>query len=233
MSRILVMNIATNRYVEFLDNLYSGIRKNFLKNHSVQFLLFTDNQDLSYPNDTKICYIEHKPFPESTLKRYNYFMREKDYIESFDYVFYSDVDMSFISPIGDDILGDLCLTKHILSYQTRNNSEWTYERNPKSKAYVPLGEGENYYAGGFNGGSAKEFIKMSETISKNVSIDESNGIVAKWHDESHLNRYAIDNPPSNILELQYCCPDWRTVLDFDEIKPKILALNKNHQELRS
>lgn len=233
MSKILMLNIATNKYVRYIDKLYEDVEKYFLTDHDVSFLLFTNHTDLPKRNKVKYSYVEHKPFPEPTLKRYNYFMQERDYIEQFDYVFYSDVDMGFIAPVGDDVLGELCLTKHVLSYQTRDCNYWSYDRNPNSTAYVPFGDGVNYYAGGFNGGSSKTFMKMAETISKNVLADEERGIVAEWHDESHMNRYAIDNPPDNILPLAYCCPDWKDKLDFEKIQPKILALNKDHQEIRS
>ena len=76
-------------------------------------------------------------------------------------------------------------------------------------------------------------MRMAETISHNVLEDEKNGIVAEWHDESHMNRYAIDNPPSKILGLDYCCPDWPNKIDFSKVNPKILALTKNHEEVRS
>ena len=230
--KILLVNIATNKYVRYVDRLYDEARKYFLSNHDVSFLLFTNHKDLPELDDVKYSYIEHKDFPEPTLKRYNYFMQEREYIESFDYVFYSDVDMSFVAPVGDEVLGDLCLTKHMYVYDDPSGASWTYDRNRNSTAYVPNGKGVNYYAGGFNGGESKTFMKMSETISKNVLEDEKNGIIALWHDESHLNCYAIDNPPSNILSLAYCCPDWDR-LDFEKIKPKIMALTKDHDEIRS
>lgn len=231
--KILMVNIATNKYVQFLDDLYDGVKKNFLTDHDVSFLLFTNHDEalLNLKHPVKVSKIEHKPFPEPTLKRYNYFMQEREYIEQFDYVFYSDVDMGFIAPVGEEVLSDLSLTLHILTYKGKNY--YSYERRPQSTAFIPEGKGEYYFAGGFNGGSSKKFMEMSEVIANNVLEDEKNGIVAEWHDESHLNRYAIDNPPTNILPLAYCCPDWKEQLNFDEIQPKILALNKNHEEIRA
>ncbi|NQZ13238.1 MAG: hypothetical protein HRT94_00240, partial [Alphaproteobacteria bacterium] len=50
---------------------------------------------------------------------------------------------------------------------------------------VPAGEeGEKYYAGGFNGGSTKEFLKMSEVIADRVTKDLENDVIALWHDVS-------------------------------------------------
>ena len=76
---------------------------------------------------------------------------------------------------------------------------------------------------------AKEFLKMCSNLSKNINKDLENGIVAKWHDESHMNRWRIDNPPSKILDCGYCYQESL----FRPHKPKILALDKNHAQLRS
>ena len=60
--------------------------------------------------------------------------------------------MGIVSEVGDEVLSDLVATMH--PYQSFYPKEQrTYDRNPKSLAYVPPGkEGELYYAGGFNGG---------------------------------------------------------------------------------
>ena len=35
-----------------------------------------------------------------TLKRFNYFVKEKDYISQFDYCYYFDVDMGIVDNVG-------------------------------------------------------------------------------------------------------------------------------------
>ena len=229
--KILVMSVATGKYDRFIDPLYESVRKNFLTNHDVSFLLFTDKEcdELKRKYPLKTCSIEHKPFPEPTLKRYNYFMLEREYIESFDYVFYSDADMLFVHPIRDEILSDnVIVTQHIM--MTNPKSQWTYERRPESKAYIPEGSGDFYVAGGFNGGNAKKFMCMAETISENVLEDERNGVMAVWHDESHLNHYIYANKEFSVLPLHFCCPD---TLTLQPDPAKIIALTKNHEEVRS
>jgi histo-blood group ABO system transferase len=47
---------------------------------------------------------------------------------------------------------------------------------------------------------------MSEKISKNIELDLGDGIIAIWHDESHLNKYFMDNPPDSILGVGFSCP---------------------------
>ena len=60
-----------------------------------------------------------------------------------------------------------------------------------------------YFAGGFNG-SKDEYLKMSKELSSNIDKDFNNGIIAVWHDESHINRYFASNPPTAILDPGYC-----------------------------
>jgi histo-blood group ABO system transferase len=66
-------------------------------------------------------------------------------------------------------------------------------------------------------------------ISKNIKIDFEKNFIAVWHDESHLNRYMIDNTPTKILTPSYCYPE-NMYLPYHK---KLLALDKNHKELRS
>lgn len=228
---ICILTIATNKYIQFVQDLYDSIGENFLTNHSVQCLLFTDHEiEESSPN-VKISQIDHEPWPIPTLKRYNYFIKEKDFISKFDYCFYLDADMKVVDTVGDEILGDLVATNHPYKiYETPE--QFAYERNPSSLAYVAVGEGTNYYAGGFNGGKTSRFLEMSQVIADRVNKDLENNIVAVWHDESHMNRYLIDNPPTVSLTPSYCYAEEFLGTDYPHL-PKIVALKKNHNALRT
>ena len=76
---------------------------------------------------------------------------------------------------------------------------------------------------------------MAETIVNNVEKDFENNLISVWHDESHMNRYLINNPPTVELTPSYCYPEaarfnpnsWHVPFD-----PKIVALEKNHSEVR-
>ena len=230
--KILVLTIATNKYIQFVERLYDNIADNFLNGHEIQGLLFT-NHDVETSENIRVSQIEHEDWPMPTLKRYNYFIKEKEYISQFDYCFYFDVDMGIVGKVGDEVLGDLVATMH--PYQSFYPKEQrTYDRNPKSLAYVPAGqEGELYYAGGFNGGSTKKFLEMAETIAYRVNDDLTRGVIALWHDESHKNRYLIDNPPTLSLTPSYCFAEEQMQNPDYPYEAKIIALRKDHNELRS
>jgi histo-blood group ABO system transferase len=231
--KICILTIATNKYIQFVQRLYDSIEQNFLNGHEIECLLFTDHEIEESTDNVIVHTIKHEPWPIPTLKRYNYFLREREFIEQFDYCFYFDVDMAIVDKVGDEILSELVATMH--PYQTFYSKEQrSYERNPKSLAFVPIGEeGEHYYAGGFNGGETKTFLKMSETIANNVSVDLENNVVALWHDESHLNRYLIDNPPTLSLTPSYCFAEEQLANTNYPYSPKIIALKKKHEELRT
>jgi histo-blood group ABO system transferase len=233
--KICILNIATNKYIQFVEPLLDSIEENFLKGHEISALVFTNHEIEETSENVKISQIEHEQWPIPTLKRYHYFVKEKEYISQFDYCFYMDVDMRIEGEVGDEILGDLVATQHP-GFWFRDVNEFSYERRPESTAYVPFSEGTMYYAGGFNGGKPEHFLKMSETIVANIEKDFENDLIAVWHDESHMNRYLIDNPPTIGLNPSYCYPEavrfnpggWNVPFE-----PKIVALEKNHSQVRS
>jgi histo-blood group ABO system transferase len=233
--KICILNIATNKYIQFVEPLLDSIEENFLNGHEISALVFTNHEIEESSENVKIVQIEHEPWPIPTLKRYHYFMKEAEYISQFDYCFYMDVDMRIVGKVGDEILGNLVATQHP-GFWYKSVDEFSYERRPESKAYIPYGEGKMYYAGGFNGGKPEHFLKMSETIVNNVEEDFKNNLIAVWHDESHMNRYLVNNPPTVELTPSYCYPEsvkfnptsWNVPFE-----PKILALEKNHAEVRS
>ena len=109
--KILILTIATNKYIQFVERLYDNIEDKFLNGHEIQGLLFTEH-DVETSDNIKVSQIEHEPWPMPTLKRYNYFIKEKDYISQFDYCYYFDVDMGIVSEVGDEVLSDLVATMH-------------------------------------------------------------------------------------------------------------------------
>jgi histo-blood group ABO system transferase len=230
--KICILTIATNKYIQFVERLLDNIEKNFLNGHDIECLLFTDHE-VEASDNVRVCQIDHEPWPMPTLKRYNYFVKEKEFISQFDYCFYFDVDMGLVDEVGDEVLSDLVATMH--PYQSfYPKDQRSYDRNPASLAYVPVGEeGENYYAGGFNGGSTKRFLEMAEVLADRVTKDLENGVIALWHDESQMNRYLIDNPPTLSLTPSYCFAEEQMDNPEYPYKPKIIALKKNHNELRS
>ena len=224
--KVGLLIIATNKYIQFLQPLITSADNFFLKNCEVNYFIFT-NQNISINTNRNVSKIEveHKEWPWMTLGRYKIFSNNSEELSKMDYLYYCDVDMRFESEVGCEILSERVATQHPGYIGQRG----TPETNPLSLACVFPYENMQYFAGGFNGGTSFEYLKMCKKISDNIDIDFSRGIIAVWHDESHMNRYFIDKKPTKILDPSYCYPEnWN--IPFER---KLLALDKNHKEIRS
>ena len=224
-----VILIATGeKYHKYITPVMQSIKDNFKPTTDVAVFLFTDAE---HKYTEKQFYQPDLGFPGSTLWRFRTILKQEKELAKMDYLYYMDIDMLVVDKIGDEILSDLVATLH----PGYVNSCGEYETNPKSLAYVADGEKKQYFCGGFNGGKATVFLKMAHKLGKNIGLDYGKDIVAIWHDESHLNRYMIDNPPTKILSPSYCYPEPPEDLNYkrkweEEYTPKIYALNKKDRK---
>lgn len=225
MKKVGLLIICTNKYTRFLGSLLKSADKHFLKNQEVTYFVFTNKEvKVSTSRNVVKTNVDHREWPWMTLGRYKIFSEASMELKKMDYLYYCDADMLFVGEVGDEILSDRVATQHP-GFTGRRG---TPETNPQSLACVHSHEKMQYFAGGFNGGKSEEYLKMANTISANIDIDYAKGIIALWHDESHINRYFIDNPPTNILTPSYCYWEGRNI----PYEPKLIALSKDHAEIR-
>lgn len=206
--------------------------KRFFIPHDV--VLFTDN-----PSEFDVAVKIERPalgYPRATLMRYEAMDAVSATLARYDHIFYSDADMLFVAPVtGEEILSEgITATEHP-GYVGLHG---TPETNPRSTAYLPTTR--TYFCGGFNGGTSSAFLQMAKTIRAAVDTDAAHGLMAVWHDESHLNRYLYDYPPARILSPSFCYPQgeyevgkgngyygqiWHRA-GRQDIVPKLIALDK-------
>lgn len=217
------MIVATGKYVSFVPPLLDSARKHFCPEHKVTFFVFTDEQLPAAPDCVRI---EQKRlgWPYDTMMRFEMYAKQADLLKEMDYLFACDADMLFVDTVGDEILSERVGTMHPGFVGSRG----TYETRQDSLAYIPRQEGKVYFAGGFYGGSYKEVMALTTELTRRIYDDLGRGVIAVWHDESHLNRYLIDRQPTVILNPSYCYPEsW----NLPYVK-RLLALDKNHSEFR-
>lgn len=227
---VLLHVIATNKYDRFVQGIVESAKKHFLKDHDIKIVVYTDSDSILSSNDDSIIpiKIQHEAWPGPTLKRFHYFQMSRELILSTDFSFYVDVDSLFIKDISTQSLGIIngfqgyIGTLHPGFYGKCG----TPERRPDSTAFIPHERDNSYYCGGFFGGSSKAFLKMIDTIKNNIDLDLSKNIIAIWHDESHLNRYFLDNPPKSVLGLGFSCPEERRFKEGHFMEPSIIFLDK-------
>lgn len=226
MNKIGLLIIATAKYVKYIQPLIDSADEFFMKDSDVTYFLFTDSE-FDYTSNRNIIKInkKHQVWPFSTLLRYNSFHVNREILKGMDYLFYCDVDMLFNDFVSEDILSDRVGVIH----PGFIGNKGTPEEREISTAYIPKDVNNNYYCGGFNGGSSVEFLKLSEILDSNIKKDLSKNIVAIHNDESHLNRYFLDNPPTKILDSSYCYPESVNL----DLPKRLIALDKNHKEIRT
>ena len=235
--------VATGKYIAFVKSLLDSAEQYFCPQHARTYFIFTDGDqaalndllNCSYSDRIVITHQKRLGWPHDTLMRCTIYNEHKDLFAKTDYMFATDADMLFVGTEGDEILQERVATQHPGFNKNMPfwGSEPCYDRNPRSTAYVGYDSGTHYFAGGFYGGTTAEFITIADVMTRNILTDlEKYRYIALHHDESHLNRYFIDNLPSIILDRSYCYPENGLQKGYPACSPKLLALDKNHSEIR-
>jgi hypothetical protein len=226
--RVAILYICTGRYDIFWNNFFKSSEKFFLKDARKEYFIFSDSDNLSKLTNDRIHFVyqDKLGWPYDTLMRFKMFMRVENELAEFDYIFFINANMIFLQPVGVEILpteseGGLVAVKHP-GFYNKTSTEFTFERNTLSKAYIPFGQGKYYFMGGFNGGNAKAYLQLIKHLKEQIEEDLSNNIIALWHDESHLNQYLLHHT-CKVLEPSYGYPEG-LYLPFE---CKILIQNKN------
>ncbi len=230
MMNIGLLVIATGKYKIFLKNLIESADKYFLENFNVKYFLFVDEEiKINSNREVEQIIIEHKSWPFPTLLRYRHFVNNSDKFENLDYLYYVDSDMIFENTVGDEIFSDIVCVAHPWFIGNRG----TPENDKRSLAYIPDNVNFQYMAGAFLGGSKSCIMNMFQFIANQIDIDYSRNVIAKWHDESHSNKFFILYS-TKILSPEYCysrqSPYCTSVSNW---KPRVVQVFKNDNEMRS
>lgn len=225
--KVAILYICTGKYNQFFKDFYESSEKYFLSQKAMKdYYVFTDNMELSDAPNVHIFFKKYEGFPMDSLFRFDMFLRVKNEILEHDYAYFFNANMVFVSPVGVEFLPkkvDMTAVIHPGKYKSWPFScLYPYERNKKSLAYIaPYESDYRYYMGSLNGGTAKAFIAFAEECSLRTHADYDKGIIAKVHDESHLNKYMRDVHGEG-LSTEYAYPEgWN--LPFN---PKIIIRDK-------
>lgn len=192
--KIAILYICTGIYSKFFEGFYNSSQKYLLTNEHKQYFVWTD--DFNVANNLKDVNLIHKEFagfPADSLFRFEMFLQVEQVLQQFDYIYFFNSNALFLKPVEKEILPDdsgLAMGIWPGTREIQNPIFYPYERNRKSLAYVaPYKPPYIYFMGGLNGGRSEEYLNMIRALAHNIREDYNNGIIAKYHDESHINAY--------------------------------------------
>jgi hypothetical protein len=238
-SKIGILYICTGKYVVFWRDFFQSAEKYFLPEIEKHYFVFTDSREIDFSstnNRIHIIYQENLGWPDNTLKRFHIFLSQEEKISKMNYIIFCNANLKFIETISakefiPEKTDRLIAVQHPGFFNKKRN-KFTYEKNKKSTAYITPDKGRFYVAGGLNGGYGKDFLQAMKIMKQNIEHDYEKGIIAKWHDESHWNRYVVDRPDVKVLDVSYLYPEGLS-LPFN---PKIIVRDKmkygGHELLR-
>ena len=222
MMKVAILYICTGRYVQFFDGFYKSAEQYLLKGIEKRYFVFTDQEQLIEADNVELLLRPCRGFPEDSLFRFDRFLEIKDKLKNYDYTFFFNANMRFVASVGEELLEERLTAVLHPGYYDKPEWRYPYERNKQSKAYIPAHEDNYYYyMGSLNGGKTEDYLALAETCSQHIHEDWEQGIVACYHDESHLNRYLREHS-CKPLSPAYA------YIEGEELpfEPKILLLDK-------
>lgn len=200
--KIAIFYICTGKYEMFWNNFYKECEKYFYPNIQKDYFVFTDSKTiLQGKRENVFPYFQVRSgWPYDTLMRFQWFLTIQDRLDIYDFCYYFNANSKFLRVINESLINlptekepliFWCHTRHENDYE---GATFHPERNPSSTAFVPEGQPCRCYGGGFYGGRIKEFMHMCKELRDNIMKDISNNIIAIWHDQSHIIKYAITSP---------------------------------------
>lgn len=196
-------------------------------------------------------------WPEATLLRYELMDSHRNQLSQ-NILVHLDADMQLVSDLGNELdpskwVNGICLVRHpgyrrpgginraklyfkhpgislrdIYSI-IKFGGIGRWETDPNSAAFVSRSKRGTYVCGGTWFGLHEEFLSMVHLLATNTRRDLDNGIIAVWHDESHLNSYFAVTETS-LLDSDYCFAD--KFPSLAGVSPRILAVEKNDDRTR-
>lgn len=193
--KLAILYICTGKYSIFFNDFFESSEKFFLPGVEKTYFVFSDHKELSNYKNVHFTYKDCEGFPLDSLFRFRTFLTVESQLLEYDYVFFFNSNMQFVDFVDESILpeekdGYLCCLDAGYELVYPHPCFYPYERNRKSTAYIPRGLKEyHYYHAALNGGRPAEYLAMCRQLNESILSDYNHGIVAIYHDESHLNKY--------------------------------------------
>jgi glycosyltransferase involved in cell wall biosynthesis len=228
-----VIFIGTGRYIDYFEKYYATTQALFLPQTRRTYFAITDqvaHPSVAGKHDVVTVSVPKEDWPLPTLLRFRYINGIADRLREFSHVVFMDADMVAASPVNEEEFFAHDKPLFGVQHPAFIRERGTFESNPRSLACVRRGEDvSRYYQGCFWGGQTEAVLALSRELARRIDEDLSRNVIAVWHDESHLNKYFIENrdkvhayPPS------YAYPEtWQLPYEM-----KLVHLQKDYAHMR-
>lgn len=210
--KIGILYICTGPYNVFWKMFYDSMDKNLMPETEKTYYVFTDSESIYKENESNVVkiHIENKPWPLVTLLRFHMFIGAEEQLRQNDFLLFSNANLACKRVIkSSEILpekeNNFFFTIHP-GYFNKKPKYYVYERRSISTAYIPYNHGKHYVIGAFFGGKTEPFLRMCHELSDHINDDLKKNIIARWHDESHINRFILNRNDIRFLTPSYCYP---------------------------
>ncbi|MCP4400818.1 MAG: methyltransferase domain-containing protein [bacterium] len=173
-------------------------------------------------------------WPFSILFRFRYIHRIHKQLAEYSHIIFIDADMYVSACVSEEEF--FSHEKPLFGVQHPGNymrGHSPYELNPGSSAGVTEADDTSmYWQGCFWGGRTKDVLLLSRILAERIDDDLSRDIIARWHDESHLNKYFIEHRASvHTYHPGYAYPEMLAGKLPGE--KKIVHVMKDHKNMSS
>jgi len=236
LTNLAVVFIGTDKYLNFLPSWYDSCEEFLVPGIRKQYFVFTDGELEGTPDNVSVYKQEHLPWPYITLLRFATILKAKEELDKYDWVLFLDADMRMVNTVMSEELFTLkpyigvhhpC---HYMKMPPHDEYPGAFETYEKSLAAITEEDDISvYFQGCLWGGMVPDVIGMMEELSRRTEEDMKNDIIAKWHDESQMNKFFAERRSKvHVLHPAFAFPE-----DFAphcRFEPKIIHLSKDNSK---
>lgn len=241
---------ATGPYTGYAQSLARSLDQFAFPGSRVRMIVFTDDPASFHGTPSTLQRIElltvdapSRKWPDATIKRFGDYARNRDVFRA-DLLMFLDADMLAVSEFGPELNPQrwstgVALVLHPGFYEIPQPSlarraywklrgrkitlQGAWETSPRSLAYIEPKRRRWYVCGGVWMGLAEQALALCQELSDRIERDEEEGVLAVWHDESHLNWWATTHAPT-LLTPEYCYVENSD--NLSGLQSRIVALDK-------
>lgn len=206
--KIGIVILATNSYFVLGVRFIKRFMHFYQGKEEIKFFFFSDRDPKDYlpdnTNNVEYIFASNKSWVDGTNMKFSSILSLQD--RDIDYIYYFDADTNVNQPFTEEwFIGDMVGGQHY-GDQSWMKEKKGYDRNPKSKAYIPLDTPlpQMYYYGAFFGGRKERVIEFCNTLREWQKADKLWGYEPGVNDESYIQKYFHYNPPTAVL-----CKDFK------------------------